>query len=141
MIPPRHVRFGFAATVLVFSVTVLTGCGGARLEGKVTFNGEPVDGGTISLIPEGGGPGQRNVPGQINDGKYSLGASRSIESGTYRVEIYWHKKTGKQIPSSDPPNKVDETIQVIPKKYNTESKTTIEITSGTITKDFDLTSK
>jgi hypothetical protein len=140
MVPLRHLQRGFAASVLVLSVALLAGCGSPRVEGKVTFDGQPVDGGTITFFPDASGAGHPNVPGQIVDGKYVLD-SPTLESGKYRVEIYWFKKTGRQIPSGDPPNKVDETIQVIPKKYNVDSKTTVEIKSGTNTFNYDLTSK
>ncbi len=143
MIPRRYVRFGLTALGLVFSVLMLAGCGsGPRLEGTVKLDGQPVDGGTITLLPTGEGAGTRpKVTGSITGGKYVLDSTRNLQTGTYRVELHWHKKTGKQLESSDPPHKIDETIQVIPKKYNADSKETIEITSSVNTKDFDLKSR
>jgi hypothetical protein len=106
----------------------LTGCGGGgRIEGTVTFDGQPVDGGTIAFIPT---TGSGNVAGQITNGKYSL-ESPSLAPGTYKVEINWMKPTGKQIPNkSDPGTNVDEVKQVIPMEYNTQSKLSAEIKSG-----------
>ena len=60
--------------------------------------------------------------------------------GKYRVEIVWYKKTGKQVVGSDPPNKEDETIQVIPEKYNKASELKVDLTSGSNTHDFPLKS-
>ena len=54
--------------------------------------------------------------------------------------VVWHKKTGKQVVGSDPPNKEDETIQVIPEKYNKASELKVDLTSGSNTHDFPLKS-
>ena len=43
--------------------------------------------------------------------------------------------------SSDPPNKIDETKQVVPKKYNAESQQTADVKSGSNTFDFKVGSK
>ncbi|MFO0863118.1 MAG: hypothetical protein U0744_00400 [Gemmataceae bacterium] len=56
------------------------GCGGgrelARVSGKVTFNGKPVSGGSLTFSPQGGSteanPGKPAV-GVVRDGNYSLG--------------------------------------------------------------------
>ena len=76
----------------------------------------------------------------IVDGKYSIGSGSGPPPGKYRVEIIWYKKTGKQVVGSDPPNKEDETIQVIPEKYNKSSELKVELTSGSNTHDFPLKS-
>jgi hypothetical protein len=143
---PTRVRLAFAALTLLFSTVLLSGCGpaGPSAEGNVTFDGRPVDGGTISFFPVGGeGPwGRRlNVSGEITGGSYSVDSAHHLQPGQYRVEIYWHKKTGRRIPSSDPPHKVEETKQVIPRKYNTQSKTIVDVTPGANTFDYALTSK
>jgi hypothetical protein len=142
-----HLRVGFAALVLLCSVGLLSGCGsgGPTAEGTVTLDGQPVDGGIIVFMPIGddGAEGKRPpAHAEITGGKYLLDAKGNLRTGKYKVEINWQKKTGKQIPdTSDPGNKKDETKQVIPRKYNTESKETVEITSGSNKRDYTLTSK
>jgi hypothetical protein len=138
------VRRGFAASALVASVFLAAGCSsGTTASGTVTFDGQPLDGGniTFSHIGKGGEEKRRNASAEIIEGKYLIDASRELNEGKYRVEIYWHKKTGKQIMSNDPPNKIDETKQMVPNKYNTESKSTVDIHSGANTANFDVTSK
>ncbi|HYT94971.1 MAG TPA: hypothetical protein VEL76_40015 [Gemmataceae bacterium] len=97
---------------------------------------------TLFPIGEPGSEGKRiPVSGEIKEGRYALGDGKNLRPGMYRVEAYWHKKTGKQIPSGDPPNTVDETKQVVPEKYNKNSQTTVDIKAGANKLDLPLTSK
>src|SRR5258708_1368330 len=128
---------GFLLAVLVFAAA---GCGGghAAMEGTVTLDDTPVDGGVISLFPDKGTAKGDVGHAEIVNGKSSL--SKGPPPGKYRVEIVWYKKTGKQVVGSDPPNKEDETIQVIPEKYNKSSELKVELTSGSNTHDYPLKS-
>ena len=131
-----------ASLLLVFSVFLLTGCGDgisrATVQGAVTLDGTPIDGGRIMFIaPDKTG----NAAADIKDGKFSVPAAKGPSIGTHRVEIVWYKKTGKQVVGSDPPNMVEETIQVVPKKYNAKSGELAEIKAGANTFNFDLKSK
>jgi hypothetical protein len=118
----------------------LAGCGGNVLEGSVTLDGQPLAEGTISLIPKGGGA---SFGAEIKNGKYSLTGlqQKKILPGTYRVEINSFKKTGKTIPNkSDAGTSIEETVQLIPTRYNSKSELTTEITSGSNTGNFELKS-
>lgn len=128
----------FCSIALVLPVLFLTGCGGGgRIEGTVTLDGQPVDGGTITFVSpdrNGGGAG-----GPIQGGKYAI--ETKLPPGTYKVEINWLKSTGKQLPNkNDPGTTVDETKQVIPMKYNTQSELTADIKSGSNNFNFELKS-
>jgi uncharacterized cupredoxin-like copper-binding protein len=144
---PGYSRVGLAASAMLCAVVLLSGCGsgGPTAEGTVTLDGQPVDGGTIVFVPSGneGAEGKRPpASGEIKAGKYVVDSTHNLKTGQYRVEITWNKKTGKQIVNaSDPPNKIDETRQVIPRKYNKESKTTVEVKPGSNKFDYPLTSK
>jgi hypothetical protein len=136
----------FAFLALACSLALVAGCGsgGPYAEGTVTFNGQPVDGGKIIFLPSGGAGPDKAPPASadIKEGKYLVDAAHNLKVGSYNVQITWKKKTGKQIVDpSDPPNKIDETKQVIPPKYNTASKTTVEIKPGANKFDYTLTSK
>jgi hypothetical protein len=133
-------RYFSASVLLVVSLFLAAGCGGgpprASVEGTVTYDGTPIDGGQISFLSvEAKG---LNADAEIKDGKYHLDANKGPALGGQRVRILWFKKTGKQVVGNDPPNLVDETIQVIPKKYNDPTGLTADIKAGKNTFNFEL---
>ncbi len=137
-----RLRILSASVLLVSSLLLATGCGDsgpprAGAEGTVTFDGAPIDGGRIMFIAADK-KGGANAHADIKDGKYALPIGKGPSPGGHRVEIVWFKKTGKQIVGSDPPNLVDEKIQVLPKNYNTASTLSADIKSGKNTVNFDL---
>jgi hypothetical protein len=141
MMGSRNLQLGAATLSVALALIFLPGCGApgrALIQGNVTFNGEPVDGGVILFTPEGDTPAPK-PGGDIVAGKYSLAVEHGFQPGNYRVEIRWKKKTGRQVMSSDPPNMMDETKQVIPPEFNTKSTLARELKSGTNTLDFELT--
>jgi hypothetical protein len=136
----RHRR----SSVLV--LTVLCACAGCarnpRIEGSVTLDGVPVDGGAISFF-QGTGPGSDKGNAAIVGGKYVIEGerARNLTPGSYRVEIYWLQKANAD-PNSPNADKGAAVKQLIPKKYNgPDSTLTREITQGTNKLDFDLASK
>jgi hypothetical protein len=134
----------FAMVLAVFSAS-LAGCGDSTrvaVEGTVTLDGAPVDGGIIQFVsaaPGGAASSQKNVSAEIKDGKYSVRASEGPNLGTYKVIITWAKKTGRTVDASgDPGNKMDETIEAIPRSYNIQSRQTVEIKSSGNKFDYDI---
>ena len=126
--------------MLALSACLLAGCGGGSsrpaVQGTVTFDGAPVDGGKIMFIATDSKGINANA--NIVAGKYALAAGKGPSVGAHKVEIVWYKKTGKQVVGSDPPNKIDETIQVIPEKYNAKSSVTEQIKAGANTLNYEL---
>ena len=131
-------RTALSAAVLA---AALSGCSSqATVKGTVRFDGQPVENGGITFIPAGAG-GQK-AGAEIRNGTYEIPRDRAPAPGRYKVEITWNKRTGKQVTvPGDPGNKIDETQQAIPAKYNRETTLTAELTSGSNTKDFDLSSR
>jgi hypothetical protein len=120
----------------------MTGCGDsgrAGVQGSITLDGAPVDGGRIMFIPTD--PKGHNAYGDIKEGKYEVVADKGPSLGTHKVEILWFKKTGKKVVGSDPPNLVEEKIQLIPEKYNKKSSVKEEIKPGMNTFNYDLKKK
>jgi hypothetical protein len=136
-------RYRRALVALAAALLVLPGCASrAAVEGTVTLDGAPVDGGTITFIPSGSDSKRVMVSADIVNGKYTLPAGKGPVPGTYRVEIIWNKKTGRQIETpGDTGVKMDETVPAIPAQFNTNSKLSAEVKSGANTKDFDLKSR
>ncbi|VTR90792.1 Uncharacterized protein OS=Planctomyces maris DSM 8797 GN=PM8797T_14921 PE=4 SV=1 [Gemmata massiliana] len=134
-----QVSYALRAAALVGALVVLTGCGGrGAVEGTVTFNGEPVDNGGINFVAEDGK--STGAGGEIKDGKYTITGDRAPAPGKYKVQIVWNKKTGRVITdTADTGAKVNETRQVIPEQFNTQTTLTAEIKSGANTGvNFDL---
>jgi hypothetical protein len=118
---------------------VVSGCGNrGAVQGTVTLDGQPVDGGRIFFVPDGDPAGRPQVYAAIAQGKYSLPASKGPEIGHYRVEIVWHKKPGKQEPPADPGLVTDDMKQIIPAAYNSKTTLFVDVGRGTNTFDFAL---
>jgi len=137
-----HARFlVFLVIVAMFLST--PGCAGASrvaLKGKVTLDGVAVGPGRIAFLPQPGTVSTK-AAAEIIDGQYEVRADRVPSPGTFRVEINWSKRTGKQIPSADPGIMTEETVEVIPAMYNSESTLTVEIKPGENIHDFPLKSR
>jgi hypothetical protein len=134
-----------ATAIVVVLSSALAGCGGNRaaVEGSVTLDGKPVDGGIIAFIPDDGKSGEDHVKahGEIKGGKYALSRSEGPNPGKYKVTINWPKKTGRKVDApGDPGVKMDEVKEAVPARYNKQTTLVIEIKSGSNTKDYELKS-
>lgn len=109
------------------------------LTGKVTYDGEAIDAGTISFLPMEGDK-QRVSGDVITDGAYSVPEAKGANAGKYRVEIRWEKKTGKQFFVADLDMKVDERKEGLPPRFHQDSELTAEVSAKQTTFDFDLKS-
>jgi hypothetical protein len=126
----RHLRQALTSAVLLIAAAAPLGCGGSgpggaryAVEGTVTLNGNPVDGGKILLLPADAGSVKAH--GDIVGGKFALDTTNGPNAGKYRIEIVWYKKTGKKV--TNDANVIDETLQVVPANYNAASRTYIEV--------------
>ena len=136
-------RRGPRALLLVLFLVGLAGCpGGPSVQGTVTLDGAPVDGGAIRFTPAGGEGTATSVGAQIVGGKYAIGGRQALAPGSYRVDINWKKPTGRKVPTpGDPGTTTDETAEAIPPTYNSNSTLKADITSGANTVNFDLKSR
>lgn len=131
-----------------FLCIALVGCGGSKysgnqrfpLSGQVTFDGQPVDLGSISFVPTGGN-NTRATGGVIKDGKYDIPEENGPNAGSYRVEIRWLKLTGRQLPDEDSGEMYDERIEALPEKFHKNSDLTVQVPLPKNTHDFALTSQ
>lgn len=123
-------------------VAAVVGCGPSNqvsVQGRVTFDGQPVGPGSIVFLPDSGAEGTK-VAAAIEDGKYQIGPERGAVPGNFRVEISWSKKTGRQVASADPGIMMDEMQEAIPPTYNTQTTLRRELKAGENVHDFDLRS-
>lgn len=108
------------------------------LSGKITYDGAPVDAGNISFLPDGGE--ERVSGGVITDGAYSVSEADGANAGKYRVEIHWHKKTGRQFRDSGLNLLIDERKEGLPEKFHAQSALKVEVSPQATHFDFDLKS-
>ena len=110
----------------------LVGCGGGGdgmervdVSGTVTYQGQPVQEGSITFDPQGGGP----VAGaQITGGKYQATGRGAVPVGNYIVRIsatVEDRENWVEDAMPYPPTK-----ELLPRKYNHESDLQREIPSG-----------
>ncbi len=129
----------------LFAVMLLIcwGCGRGGLvtvEGKVTWQDQPVEEGTIVFDPaDGQGP---SAGGKIQNGQYQLAGDSAVPPGEKIVRISATRKTGRKVeagPPSPPGTLVEEIESYIPPEYNTQSKLRCTIPSArTHRQDFAL---
>ncbi len=109
------------------------------LSGEVTYDGEPVDVGSISFLPAGNN--QRVSGGYIENGKYSVPEAQGANAGKYRIEIRWQKLTGKKVRSPQSGEMEDQRAEGLPAKFHKDSELTVDVMAEKKTYDFHLKSQ
>ena len=115
--------------VVAFSAA-LAGCGSANMPvwGEITFDGKPLDSGTIEFIPVDGTPGP-STGGTITDGQYDVPQPVGPRpGGTYQVAITAIGPTGRMVPHPlDRTKKIPEMTNIIPADYNRQTSLRITV--------------
>jgi len=116
---------------------------GARrfpLSGKVTVDGQPMQMGVISFIPQDKSGRVSGAP--VQDGTYSVPEEKGPTAGAYEVRLSWNKLTGRKIPNpSDKGYMIDEMVEGLPAKYRENSELVAEVSPKQTKFDFDLKTK
>ncbi len=138
MWPARH----WLVLCLVCASAGCSGGGRADLSGEVLLDGEPLEAGTLLLIPTDptGGTG---VSGEIKAGKYSFVGGQALLPGAYKVQIHGLKKTGRKVRDSmgNPGDLVDEVAEAVAPRFNAETELTVEVRPGGGPKNFAVFSR
>ena len=115
------------------------GCGGGtnlkEISGQVTLDGQPIESGSITFVPEGKGTAEgANLVG----GKYTV----SVSPGKLKVSISATRPhPTEKVPDANPDAPmVPKMVQYIPAKYNEATELTITVEKGGSTHDFQLKS-
>lgn len=124
-----------ATVTLAFASIVAVGCGetSTTLTGAATYNGAPVESGTITFTPSASGT---PFGGKIVDGKYAV---EKATAGKYTVIVRADRNNegpltreqAAQPSSSSPPNYIPEDAA--------GNSQTVDVTGGAQTLDFALT--
>lgn len=135
------------ASLTLLVMTAVIGCGGQEydgktrhpLAGKITVNVENLlDKGTISFLPLDADGKSRVSGGEVINGEFDFGEASGANAGTYRVQISWHKGTGKFQTDPDSGEKYEVRVEGLPAKYNNASELTVTVPSEDNRYDFDL---
>jgi hypothetical protein len=128
-----------AAAAAILLACVGCGSGSVKIEGAATFDGQPIESGSIVFEPaDGKGPA---TGGKIADGRYSVISEEGIAPGKKIVRIIAVRKTGRQIDAGPPAGTmVDEIEKYIPPIYNRKSTLMCEIVAAANEHDFHLKS-
>jgi hypothetical protein len=125
---------------LFLALTLFCGCGGSPfsdVSGNVSFDGQPVNKGSISFLPaDGRGPTAAAV---IEQGRFSV----RVLPGEFKVQICSYRKIGERHASEGDPASpiIDIDQQTLPDRFNTATTLTREIKAGRQQVDFPLTSE
>jgi hypothetical protein len=117
---PRCVALVLAAFILACS----TGPPMGKVRGKVTFKGQPVKEGTVTLLnPTEGGAYEASIN---SDGTYAIPGD--VATGEYVVEIKPLMEMRDTDPGKSPPAPVEKNAPDIPKKYRMQGSTPLKAT-------------
>lgn len=112
-----------------------SGCGdtGNRqaIEGTVTIDGQPLDEGQITFLPQEGTEGP-TAGAPVHNGKFVVAQEQGVFAGHFRVEITAVRPTGKTIADPETDQVIDDVEQYLPDRYNRESELTAEVKPGEI---------
>ncbi len=137
--PPLPLLPSLTRTYLLILLALLAaGCNRGpvvgTVKGTITWDGQPVDGGLIRLVPTDGNSQPADCI--VTAGAYSI----TMPVGEKKVEIYWTKSSasGKVDTASQGTERV---VTLIPPKFNTESELVYVVEKGQAVKDYSLTSR
>lgn len=112
----------------------------ASIAGDVQLDGQPVESGSIRLLPLAGTGSIAS--GQIVNGRYQISGKAGPAIGWNRVEINGSRRTGKTIQKPFPQHgTMEETVEAVAPQFNSKSILKCEVTPGENTANFDVTSK
>lgn len=130
------------AKLALLAVVLCSGCSRTEIQptGSVTFNGAPLENGSIEFVPIDGTRGG-SASTEITAGRYTCPQNSGlVEGGRYLVRITAMKKTGKKAPSPmrDGPRMVDVMENFIPTIFNSDSTLTVVIATEQTNNTYDF---
>ena len=128
---------------LLACLPLLVGCGSGSgrvgVQGSVSYKDAPLKQGTISFEPMGetrAANPNYSAGSLIKDGTYNIEAEKGLLPGQYSVKI---SSTSGGAPGDTLPGTFPLAKEVLPEKYNSQTKLTAEITATNPNKkDFPL---
>jgi hypothetical protein len=142
----KNIQTYWCVTLSLLALSFLAGCNKtdanrAAVRGEVKLDGRPLERGTILFSPAEGVKGTA-AGTEIIAGHYQLPAKAGASLGLNRVEIRSPRKTGRTIPRPFPRNSemMEEAVEGIASRFNSETTLSHEVKSGENTADFEVSS-
>jgi hypothetical protein len=125
-------RYMIAVTISL-GLVLSAGCntksptGRYTVSGAVTFQGKPLEQGTIEFAPEGGGAASGTV---ITGGAYTVPERQGLRPGSYQVRIYSSDTAASEPAPEFPGQPTRVAKERIPAQYNSKSTLTAKVQEG-----------
>jgi hypothetical protein len=138
----RDLRWIGVAVVAFALVSSVIGCGKASerlpLQGKITWQGQPLTKGSILFMPARGHRGPK-IGAQVVEGDYQIDADRGATAGAYRVEVRSDSGERPHSPTDERPTRTaTKSSASIPPEYNSNSRLSADVSAERTRFDFDL---
>jgi hypothetical protein len=113
---------------------ILSGCsdgnelGRLPIEGTVTFQGQPLDHGTVQFHPQDAVKGVQSGA-QVKQGEFSIAEKQGLPPGSYRVMVFSADESSSAESPDAPPSERQgpPPKERIPADYNRNSKVLVEV--------------
>lgn len=123
-------------SLMAVALFALAGCGASsntiKVEGAVTFDGQPVEKGEIIFTPAN--DAGQSAASKIENGKYQC----QVPPGTHKVRITAYREVPGQVDRSNPGVEVPVVEMYIPDQYNAKSTLEVTVNSSQAKHDFTL---
>jgi hypothetical protein len=128
--------------ILAVAVSIAAGCGKDNgrlpLSGKVSWQGRPLENGSIVFVPAAGHRGPK-IGAEIVDGSYEIETERGATPGVYRVEVWPDTGEHPHSPTDARPGTTTRNpVATIPAEYNSKSRLTAAVSAEQTTFNFEL---
>ena len=143
-------RFRSAAAlwsiVALSGALVLAGCSGGttltgKVTGKVTYDGKPVEGGSLTFAPIASGSAAVGKPGSAEiktDGTYSVGTNRADDGAAIGKHRVSYSPPAATLPAGQELTKEGESMPKSPYDGLKVKQSEVEVKSGANTIDIEL---
>ena len=130
----------YALCGCIIMLASMSGCGKeeakATVTGEVTFNGKPIERGTITFVAAEGNASPVTV--EITNGKYEAATT----AGSKKVMIAGTRVLRKIKDPGDPDGPLlEQTEDYVPDKFNVNTELKLDVQKGANTKNWDLEHK
>jgi hypothetical protein len=128
----------FAGCVALLGCAEANPHGRNAISGNVTFQGQPLENGSIEFTPEGSQPGIGSGA-VIANGVYTIAQAQGLPEGAYRVAIWAAGAETEVAEDAMPGEPPSVAVERIPPKFNLDSELIVHVASGTAQQfDFKL---